>query len=34
MRERNLYREGDTTHYGQTVLDAGRLGDDLERAQR
>jgi xanthine dehydrogenase large subunit len=26
VRERNLYREGDTTHYGQRVQDAGRLG--------
>jgi xanthine dehydrogenase large subunit len=26
VRERNLYREGDTTHYGQTVKDAGRIG--------
>jgi xanthine dehydrogenase large subunit len=25
VRERNLYREGDTTHYGQPVTDAGRL---------
>jgi xanthine dehydrogenase large subunit len=25
IRERNLYREGDTTHYGQVVDDAGRL---------
>jgi xanthine dehydrogenase large subunit len=26
VRERNLYREGDTTHYGQTVKDAARIG--------
>ncbi len=25
VRERNLYREGDATHYGQTVQDASRL---------
>src|SRR5215471_18590115 len=25
IRERNFYREGDTTHYGQTVKDAGRI---------
>ena len=25
VRERNFYREGDTTHYGQVVKDAGRL---------
>src|SRR5215213_3094808 len=25
VRERNLYRDGDTTHYGQPVTDAGRL---------
>ena len=25
IRERNLYREGQTTHYGQTVADAGRI---------
>ncbi|MEO8078056.1 MAG: xanthine dehydrogenase molybdopterin binding subunit [Acidobacteriota bacterium] len=25
VRERNLYREGDTTHYGQPVADASRL---------
>jgi len=25
VRERNFYREGQTTHYGQTVADAGRL---------
>jgi xanthine dehydrogenase large subunit len=25
VRERNLYKEGDTTHYGQTVKDAGRI---------
>ena len=23
VRERNFYREGDTTHYGQPVKDAG-----------
>jgi xanthine dehydrogenase large subunit len=26
VRERNLYREGDTTHYGMRVKDAGRIG--------
>jgi xanthine dehydrogenase large subunit len=25
IRERNLYREGHTTHYGQSVLEAGRI---------
>src|SRR5690348_8493350 len=25
VRERNFYREGDTTHYGQTVKDAARI---------
>jgi xanthine dehydrogenase large subunit len=25
VRERNFYREGQTTHYGQTVKDAGRI---------
>ncbi len=25
VRERNFYREGDETHYGQTVKDAGRI---------
>jgi xanthine dehydrogenase large subunit len=25
IRERNFYREGDTTHYGQIVKDAGRI---------
>src|SRR6202021_1373454 len=25
VRERNFYREGDITHYGQTVKDAGRI---------
>jgi xanthine dehydrogenase large subunit len=25
VRERNFYREGQTTHYGQTVVDAGRI---------
>ncbi len=25
VRERNFYREGDTTHYGQTVKDASRM---------
>lgn len=25
VRERNFYREGDTTHYGQTVQDAARI---------
>ena len=31
IRERNLYREGDTTHYGQAVRDAGRLGTIWQR---
>ena len=26
VRERNFYREGDVTHYGQTVKDASRIG--------
>ncbi|HEY2845790.1 MAG TPA: xanthine dehydrogenase molybdopterin binding subunit [Bryobacteraceae bacterium] len=26
VRERNFYREGDRTHYGQVVKDAGRIG--------
>ena len=26
VRERNFYREGDTTHYGQPVKDAARMG--------
>jgi xanthine dehydrogenase large subunit len=26
VRERNFYREGQTTHYGQTVAEAGRIG--------
>ncbi len=26
VRERNFYRDGDTTHYGQPVKDAGRIG--------
>src|SRR3954467_15345371 len=26
VRERNFYREGDTTHYGQPVKDAARIG--------
>ena len=25
VRERNFYREGDTTHYGQRVEDANRI---------
>ena len=25
VRQRNFYRQGDTTHYGQTVSDAGRI---------
>ncbi len=25
VRERNFYREGDTTHYGMPVKDAGRI---------
>ena len=32
VRERNFYRDGDTTHYGQTVEDAGSHRDDLERS--
>ena len=31
VRERNFYREGDTTHYGQTVKDAGRIGTIWQR---
>jgi xanthine dehydrogenase large subunit len=31
IRQRNFYREGDTTHYGQPVEDAGRLGVIWER---
>ena len=31
VRERNFYRDGDTTHYGQRVEDAGRLGVIWER---
>jgi len=31
VRERNFYREGDTTHYGQVVEDAERLGVIWER---
>ena len=34
VRERNFYREGDVTHYGQTVKDASRIGriwDELKR---
>ena len=31
VRERNLYRDGDDTHYGQPVRDAGRIDDDLEQ---
>jgi xanthine dehydrogenase large subunit len=27
VRERNFYREGDTTHYGQRVEQAGRIGE-------
>lgn len=27
VRERNFYREGDTTHYGEVVKDAGRIGE-------
>ena len=33
VRERNFYRDGDTTHYGQPVDDADRIDDDLERAE-
>jgi xanthine dehydrogenase large subunit len=35
VRERNFYREGDTTHYGQIVKDAGRIRriwDELKRS--
>jgi xanthine dehydrogenase large subunit len=31
VRERNLYREGDTTHYGQVVKHAERIGRIWER---
>ena len=33
VRERNFYREGDTTHYGQPVKDAGRIATHLGRAE-
>ena len=29
VRERNFYREGDVTHYGQPVKDARRIADHL-----
>ena len=32
VRERNFYREGDTTHYGQPVKDAGAHRDHLGRS--
>jgi xanthine dehydrogenase large subunit len=31
VRERNFYREGDTTHYGQEVKDAGRIATIWEK---
>jgi xanthine dehydrogenase large subunit len=31
VRERNFYREGDTTHYGETVKHAGRIATIWER---
>ena len=37
MRERNFYREGQTTHYGQPVKDAGahrRIWEQLKEIQR
>jgi len=34
VRERNFYREGDTTHYGQTVKDAGRIGTIWRRLKK
>ena len=33
IRARNFYRDGDTTHYGQAVENAGRLGIIWERLQ-
>ena len=33
VRERNFYREGDTTHYGQPVKDAARIERHLERIE-
>ena len=33
VRERNFYREGDTTHYGQPVEDAERIATHLEPAE-
>ena len=32
VRERNFYREGDTTHYGQPVKDAARIATHLDAA--
>jgi xanthine dehydrogenase large subunit len=37
VRQRNFYRDGQTTHYGQTVKDAGRIQtiwDELQRTSR
>jgi xanthine dehydrogenase large subunit len=34
VRERNLYREGDTTHYGQPVKDAARIGRIWQELKR
>ena len=34
VRERNFYREGDVTHYGQTVKDAARIGVLWEELKR
>lgn len=33
IRERNFYREGQTTHYGQTVEDAARIGRIWEQVK-
>ena len=33
VRERNFYREGDVTHYGQQVKDAGRIALIWERTE-
>ena len=34
VRERNFYRDGDTTHYGQPVKDAERIELIWQHAQR
>src|SRR5207244_981591 len=34
VRERNFYREGDATHYGQPVKDAGRIALIWEQVKR